>query len=229
MVIAVVAFFILSACKKESNDEHVLLTINENDKFVLVAGDMIDDSLVYKEFEPTKKVKGKRIGTENDFEFRDTFSLDVDLDENPDIRFRYYMQFYQPSCDCLAESTIPEGANDCCMPMGLIYCCIKAPSPFEIAVTEDLFDGLPEDYVPAKLNSGDTIDNRLTWKSYGDKDVVFAMRPYISEWSEEFTFGYIGFRVVEVTDTLYGWIKVNTNSCGNIELYSHAIERSKRE
>lgn len=210
-IITVILFF--QSCNKSNdllNDETCPLC----DNFVLIAGDSIDDSLIYIEFKPIILVKGSRTGTSEHYEYLDSFLIDLNNDTENDLKFLFYENVYDPICD-----SIDEG---CCMPEGYAYCKVANLTNFDIACS---YDDLLSIYRPSRLNLGDTIDEKLHWISF-NKDIEFAIATYPTDWNTAQHDGFMAFRYPNGKDYLYGWIRINTFWGMEIDIYDYAIEKS---
>jgi hypothetical protein len=199
---------LIISCENDQDDKNVNIPLQE---FVLVAGESVNDSIVYKEFNPLILVKGYRHGTDSSYSYDDSIKLDIDFDSQNDIQFNYYMIFEQPSCDC-------EGI-DCCMPWGYADCSIKTLGKIEIACTY-YFEYLQ----PDRLVFGDSIDARLDWQK-ADKGLIFSIAGMDNKWHDTRYNSFIGFRILKESDTLYGWLRLNTFATDRIELYDCVIEK----
>lgn len=199
---------LISSCEGGPEEENGNLLLNE---FVLFAGESVHDSIVYTEFDPYICVKGFRHGTDSSYYYDDSIKLDLDFDNKNDIQFNYFMEFEQPGCDC-------EGI-DCCMPWGYAYCSIKTMSNIEIACTF-YFEHLQ----PDRLIFGDSIDARIDWHK-AEKGIIFSRAGMDNKWNETRYNSFIGYRILKESDTLYGWIRLNTFSADKIEIYDCVIEK----
>lgn len=197
------------SCDKDSCEVCKETVVYSN--FVLTAGEAVHDSIEYLEFNPIKRVKGCRYGTDSNYYYQDSLQIDLDNDGNYDLHFRFYQEFVQPSCDC-------EGI-DCCMPWGESLCTVEILSNLELACTD--YYGLN----PDRLQFGDTIDARLTWINDNTKLLFDAWGMSESPWNIDYYNSYMGYRFIEQTDTLYGWIRMNTNYADIIEIYDFVIQK----
>jgi len=195
---------ILLACNQEQEDNSVCKNS------LLIAGEFDPGCFMHHEFDPPIKILGERVGTDNDFIYNDSVRIDLNFDGADDLQFRYYFEFFQPSCDC-------EGI-DCCMPSGMAFCNVEKLVNIEIASTE--FYGIR----PDRLEYGDTIDNQLLWIKEGTE--YFASAGMGGLWSDKMEAGLMGFRLIQDTDTLYGWIRLNTFSCTKIEISDFVIQKA---
>ncbi|MBD3195857.1 MAG: hypothetical protein GF317_12420 [Candidatus Lokiarchaeota archaeon] len=204
--------FLFCSCNKDSCEECNEI---EHDTvcsdFILTAGESVHDSINYLEYNPIIKIKGRRFGTDSNYYYQDSIKIDLNNDGNDDLHFKYYQKFVQPSCDC-------EGI-DCCMPWGESLCTVEILSNLELACTD--YYGLN----PDRLQYGDTIDSRLTWINDNTKHLFDAWGMTESPWDIDYYNSYMGYRLIEQTDTLYGWIRMNTDYADRIEIYDFVIEK----
>jgi hypothetical protein len=191
---------------------------NENEKlqpdFTLIAGDVLSDSINYFEFLPYIKVKGRRIGVDTNYTYNDSVSIDLDNDNRPDLHYKYYMRYLESCCN-------NPGTIDCCMPSVSIECQLKTELNVEIA-TKIFYNNR----IPVVFHVGDTIDCKSDWHSY-NVFTPFSFAGMGELWDSNRHNNYMGIRIIENNDTLYGWIRLNTLKSTSIELYDYVLEKER--
>ena len=199
------------SCKEDPPIE-----IEDNDSiqadFILVAGQIFHDSIRYFEFSPQIVIKGQRYGTDSNYYYNDSLEMDLNLDGINDLKFRYLEEFHQPSCSC--------EEIDCCMPSGQMRSTIKRLSDIEIAVIQD---DIYQVIIPARFAVGDTIKNHTIW-DYSSYERLITAWGLNSPWDIDYFNSFIGYRFLEDSDTIYGWIRMNTANSTHIEIYDYVIE-----
>jgi hypothetical protein len=208
----VLLLILASGCK----DDETSITVNDSDttltNFVLVAGQTIHDSILYRAYNPSIIIKGQRVGTDSNYYYHDSLDVDLDSDGINDINFRYIEEFYQPSCNC--------DEIDCCMPSGYMISSIKRLSNIELAVIHDeLYDMTLLD----RLEFGDTIKNHTLWDNSSLRRIITAWG-LETPWNIDYFNSFIGIRFITNRDTLYGWIRMNTYNSNKIEIFDYALE-----
>lgn len=78
---------------------------------------------------------------------------------------------------------------------------------------------------PERLAFGDTIGPKLHWVSYNDYTSFAPDGPM--EWNVNYYNNFMGFRVKNAAETLYGWIRLNTFGSSTIEIYDAVIDKKK--
>jgi len=208
-----ISLILFYSCGKDSCEEckEIESETSTCPNFILTAGESVHDSIIYIEYNPFIKIKGRKYGTDSDYYYKDSFEIDLNNDEIDDLLFRFYQKFVQPSCEC-------EGI-DCCTPWGESLCTVEILSNVELACTD--YYGLN----PDRLQFGDTIDSRLTWINDNKKHLFDAGGMSESPWDIDYYNSYMGYRFIEQNDTLYGWIRINTHYADIIEIYDYVIEK----
>ena len=80
------------SCDKDSCEVCKETVVYSN--FVLTAGEAVHDSIEYLEFNPIKRVKGCRYGTDSNYYYQDSLQIDLDNDGNYDIAVLPYEEKY---------------------------------------------------------------------------------------------------------------------------------------
>jgi hypothetical protein len=209
----VISIFLLTiSCEEEIQNPDLT---EPGPEFILQAGDAISDSVIYHEFDPYITVRGSRTGVDTNFYYLDSVQLDLNEDGNYDLLFEYYMYYIEYYCD-------RSGANDSvavdCFPDADAFCRIKTNESVEIALEQTYF-GL----MPKKFDVGDSIDSRHNWSELPNK-TRFSYPTSLVNWDTDEYTKYMGFRVIEKNDTIYGWIRLNTYYSSRIEIFDFAIE-----
>ena len=206
-------FLLTISCEEEIQNPDL---IEPGHEFILQAGDALSDSVIYYEFDPYITVRGSRTGVDTNFYYLDSVQLDLNEDGNFDLFFEYYMYYIDYYCD---TSEANDSVAVDCFPDADAFCRIKTSGNVEIALEKTDF-GL----MPKKFDMGDSIDSRLNWSGLKDK-TRFSYPTSLDNWdSDEYT-KYMGFRLFENSDTLYGWLRLNTYYSNYIEIYDYAIEK----
>ena len=200
---------ILFSCKEELLLEEPII---EKPSFILKAGDAINDTLFYHEFDPYISVKGYRVGNDTNYVYHDSARIDINNDESFDLYFEYYLKLvYYPSLE--------DSIDVCNFPDVTHHCSLRTSNNIEIAIDSQIGFTMPKVF-----GMGQTIDNNEEWLALsGETDFSFAgMGDY---WDSNHYNNFMGFRQITDTDTLYGWIRINTFNSSKIEIYDFAIEK----
>lgn len=197
-----------------------IITCKENEKdlpeksgkdYMITAG-LKDTNIVnHLEFEPALQIKGSRIGPDSNYFYKDSVRLDLNRDGIKDVQFRYISEFHQPVYNC-------EGI-DCCAPWGSSRCEIQSLSNLEMASNNQSSNE------PLQLAYGDTINKHLFWARYSGLK-MFAAGGLNNGWNTNNNQNFMGFRLIEKSDTVYGWLRLNTPNADKIEIYEIGIEKS---
>lgn len=142
-------------------------------------------------------------------------TLDVNMDGQPDLRFRWYEQIPDINGECCE---IPDDTTVLydCWPTGYIHGDVSVlnGSTVQIAVNDRSW--------PLALNEGDTIDARYTWTA-GTMLTLFSEETFpdngsSGNWAGNVEY-FMAIRIPDA-DTLYGWILVNSDqTLGISEFY----------
>ncbi len=210
----VISIFLLTfSCEEEVQNPDL---VEPGPEFILRAGEALSDPVDYHEFDPYITVRGSRTGVDTNFHYLDSVLLNLNEDSNFDLLFEYYMYYIEYYCDT-------SGANDSvavdCFPDADAFCRVKTSGSVEIALEQTYF-GL----MPKKFDLGDSIDSRQNWSELVDK-TRFSYPTSLVNWDTDEYTKFMGFRIFENNDTIYGWIRLNTFYSSRIEIYDYAIEK----
>lgn len=207
VIITIITLFII--CCEDQKDQP-----NPNrgsNNFILVVGETVHDSLIYREFNPTLKIKGLRIGTDSNYIHKDSLKLDLDKDGTFDIQFAFFSEFHQPKCNC--------AGIDCCMPWGINICKVQTLNNLELASIS------ASEKVPKRLIFGDTLENQKSWIK--SKEFISFAPMGTPDWNINYFNSFMGFRIAGQSGIVYGWLRLNTHTSTTIEITDYVIEKRK--
>ncbi len=189
----------------EKTEENGVDTITLSVKKHFIAGQFIGDSLVSKCFIPVKEVKGSRKGDDLNYTYLDSVLFDVNSDGINDIKFRYFEELVTYNCP---PPSNPDVVGDC-FPVFSKIGAIELLSNVEIAY--NVIDYPIRVTQAQKFVQGDTISNHTLWTKEKIQMIgnVQSTTPFNS-WSIDDYLSFVGIRMINRSDTLYGWIRVNT-------------------
>ena len=185
--------------------------------FTLYAGDTISDELNYYKFDPSLLIKGDRIGDGNDYFYLDSTQLDLNNNGKYDLYFEYFMYYKDNDCD---TSLSNDSVVVCCYPDADAFCWIQTYDNVEIAMEEVDYFGI----IPKIFELGDVINTIQNWTSINNKN-RFSIPTSRVYWDSDNYNSFMGIRIHEDYDTIYGWIRLNTHHSSGIEIYDYAIEK----
>ncbi|MEX1013953.1 MAG: hypothetical protein WDZ80_02215 [Candidatus Paceibacterota bacterium] len=212
--ICILIFLLTISCEELTQNSD---PIEQKPRFILHAGDAVSDSVNYYEFEPYLIIKGHRNGDENNYFYHDSAQLDLNINGQYDLFFEYYMFYEEYECD---TSLSNDSVVVDCFPDADAFCWIKTNENVEIAVDHFDYFGL----LPKKFGTGDEIISNLNWSSMINKN-RFSYPGSGDNWDTDEYTKFMGFRICESSDTIYGWIRLNTHYSSRIEIYDYAIEK----
>lgn len=86
-----------------------------------------------------------------------------------------------------------------------------------------------------RFSKGDTLQPTYNWVKMKKKDYVLATYSYYNDFPNSSTTkglwndtqnGFMGIRLIENTDTIYGWIRINITNKYKLEIIDYAIEQN---
>ena len=203
----IIVLSIINSCTKR--DSEIIKTPNN----FVYAG--VTDDLSYTDYVPDIVIKGTRNGNVTNYLYNDSITIDLNNDNIDDLQFTYYKKF--ESFECLPPLD--------CMPEAERKLSIKTLSNLEIAC-DSIIAPYYSIFLPICFQINDTINNAKIWRG---QNIMFLRRDNFSElngagyWYEKID-RYIGFRIKQDNNTIYGWIQLDTkNDC--ILLDNFAIEK----
>ena len=187
LIIACILTFLYGCEKKDDSvqkfDNYVIAGSGDDSKIIEISPSFI--SICEKEYYDN--------GTYHGFTCSSNDSIDLDLDDKFDFKFKQSYKTFTPN-DCN-----PNIIDDC-ETYGEEESTIQALDRFQIAYNSK------ETIAPMNFSLKDTINQHEYWT---DEYRSLRFSGYgINFWTDSATIGYVGIRMIE-QDTIYGWIKLN--------------------
>jgi hypothetical protein len=204
LVILYLSICLITSCKKDSGDTVPKQEVHYLD--YIIAGDTVQSRVLYSVINPI-------------FLLPDSFGakkmFDINKDSINDFMFGIDGEGIDiPDCPC------DSGVICDCFPNPHVEKFIRTFDSIEIAVIKG-YDNVK------RFKFGDTINKSLTWKKLKYSGLLIYRSPYgnYGEWVDT-TEGYSAFRIKNLIDTTYGWLRIDLKA--GIRLIDYGTNRIKK-